>query len=61
MSTAQGECRIVGKVHGALNTIVTFYDDPEAWEFKQFTSDMQLNQFLTEHNLLLVENKDGAH
>lgn len=53
-STPQGELRYVGKVHGALNFHVMWYDDPEDWQFKQFVSQEQLEKFAAENNLTIV-------
>jgi hypothetical protein len=51
----QGSIRIVGKVHGAMNTVVTWnFNNPGDWEFKQFVSDEQLEQFATEHHLQII-------
>lgn len=57
-SIAQGELRLVGKVHGADNYVLTWYDDPDDWEFKQFVSQEQLDKFVAENNLILVEQRN---
>lgn len=50
-----GEIQIQGTVHGvALNALVYLYADPENWEFKQFASQAQLEQFAREHNLAVL-------
>lgn len=54
-----GTLRYVGKVHGARNYIMTWKDDPEDWEFKQFVSQEQLETFATESNLQIMENEDA--
>lgn len=54
-SIVQGELRHIGKVHGADNYILTWYDDPEDWEFKQFVSQEQLDKFVSENDLIIVE------
>jgi hypothetical protein len=53
-----GRVRIIGKVHGAMNTIVQYADDPEDWMFKQFVSQDQLEAFATEENLTIEENAE---
>lgn len=51
----RGEIQIRGIVHGvALNSLVYEYDDPSNWEFKQFASQAQLEQFAREHDLVIV-------
>lgn len=40
----------------ALNVIVKFFDDPDNWEFKQFTSQADMEQFAAD-NLLIIRNK----
>lgn len=56
--TPQGELRLVGRVHGVNNYILTWYGDPpEEFEFKQFVSQEQLDNFVTENNLILIEEK----
>ncbi len=32
-------------VHGAVSGVVTYFDNPEEWEMKQFVSQEQLEQF----------------
>lgn len=54
-----GRLRFTGKVHGARNYILEWFDDPEDWEFKQFVSPEQLEAFATENNLQIVENDDA--
>lgn len=58
----QGELRLVGKVHGADNYVLTWYDDPDDWEFKQFVSQEQLDKFVSENNVVIVEqSNDNNH
>ena len=52
-ATPAGELRPAGKVHGVPNYILSWYDDPSDWEFKQFISQEQLEQFATENNLII--------
>jgi hypothetical protein len=52
-----GKIELAGKVHGALNGVVTFYDDPDNWLMKQFVSQEQLEQFAKENQLMIVETK----
>lgn len=62
--TLHGNIKIVGKAHGALNTIVTFYDYPDDFEFKQFVSQEQLEAYATENGLTITgelnENNSGS-
>ncbi len=51
-----GNLRFAGKTHGVRNYILTWFDDPEDWSFKQFVSQEQLEVFAAENNLLIVEN-----
>lgn len=57
-SIVQGELRLVGKVHGADNYILTWYDDPDDWEFKQFVSQEQLDKFVSENSLIIKESSN---
>ena len=51
----QGSIKVVGKVHGALNTVVTWdFNQPDVWEFKQFVTDEQLDRFATENHLQII-------
>lgn len=50
-----GKIEIAGKVHGAMNGVVTLYEDPENWLMKQFVSQEQLEQFARENQLIIVE------
>lgn len=52
-----GEIRMVGKVHGALNTIVTMFEAPGDWEFKQFVSDEELRQYAVANRLVIKESE----
>ena len=54
----EGRIRIIGKVHGAMNAVVEYGDDPEGWEFKQFISQDQLDAFASANNLSIVENME---
>lgn len=49
-----GKIELAGKVHGALNGVVTFYDDPENWVMKQFVSQEQLEQYAKENDLMVI-------
>lgn len=54
-NTIQGTIRIVGTVHGALNTIVSLYDDPDNWSFKQFVTEQELQTYAQEFHLALIK------
>lgn len=41
-------------VHGALNTMIVRYEDREDWEFKQFVSQEQLDQFAAENHYTVI-------
>lgn len=56
----QGEVTIVGTAHGAINTQVIFYEDPEYFEFKQFLTQEQLEQFATANNLIVKSKGERA-
>ncbi len=51
-----GELREAGKAHGVPNFTLIWYDDPSDWEFKQFVTQEQLEQFAAENNLLIVKD-----
>lgn len=53
----QGKIRIVGMVHGALNTIVILDAYPDDWEFKQFVDEEQLYAFARENNLAVIQKE----
>ncbi len=48
----QGTIKVIGKVHGALNTVVTPADGSH-WYFKQFTSPEEFYQFIQTYNLVM--------
>lgn len=52
----RGELRVLGQLHGgvALNTIVTYYIDPQNWTMKQFVSQQELDQFVKTEMLRVV-------
>ncbi len=53
----QGQLEFKNIVHGAQNYLLTWFDDPENWEFKQFVSQEQLDEFAAENNLIVkVQN-----
>jgi hypothetical protein len=54
-----GSIRVLGLIHNhaAINTVVTLYADPEGWQFKQFVSQHQLEQFAAEHNLAIQKEQ----
>jgi hypothetical protein len=60
-SIVQGTIKIIGRVHGALNTIVTYYDDPQGWVMKQFMTQEELDSFASEQCLIIQaqENSNG--
>lgn len=49
----RGSLRIVGKAHGALNTVVCPVDGSQ-WYFKQFVSPEQLYEFAQTYHLTLT-------
>jgi hypothetical protein len=54
-----GEIQIQGTVHGvALNALVYLYSDPSDWQFQQFASQAQLEQFAREHHLVVLTKKE---
>lgn len=54
----QGNVNIVGTVHGAINTIVTRFANPQDFEFKQFVSQEQLDAYLRENNFSFSRKED---
>lgn len=54
-----GELEYSGKVHGASNYLLRWYDDPEDWEFKQFVSEDQLNAFAADNNLIIKRSTEN--
>lgn len=56
----RGSIKMVGMVHGALNTIVTMdSSQPSEWEFKQFVSQEELEHFAEQNELtILLESKE---
>lgn len=57
-TTPDGRIRLVGKVHGVVNTMIEWADDPEGWSFKQFVSQEQLDAFAAENNLIILEREE---
>lgn len=54
----RGSIKLVGTVHGAMNTVVTMdFAQPNVWEFKQFVTPEQLDAFATEHQLQIIQEK----
>lgn len=60
-SIAQGRIEIKGTVHGALNTLVTFFASPEDWEFKQFVSQEALEKYALENQLIISGMNNEAY
>lgn len=58
--TMRGTVKVVGIVHGALNTIVTLYEDPENFEFKQFVSEDALHQFAGRNKLVIQQQEKNS-
>ena len=56
IDTPQGELRYANRVHGVSNYLLTWFDKPEDWEFKQFVTDDQLRTFASANHLLISEN-----
>lgn len=56
----QGKIEFAGKVHGAINTIVTFFAHKEEWFFKQFVSQEELEQYARENQLQIVLRNSDA-
>lgn len=48
-----GTIKVVGKVHGALNTIVVPADKPEDWGYKQFVTEEEFYAYVREYNLTM--------
>ena len=57
--TLRGELRVLGLIHGgaAINTILTYYENPDDWVMKQFVSEAQLHQFARDE--MLAVRKDS--
>lgn len=55
----RGEITILGPIHGglAINTIVTYYEDPQNWSFKQFVSDAQIRDFARQEMLVIKKQE----
>lgn len=60
-SIVQGEIKIIGPIHMgvAMNTIVTLYADPTDWQFKQFVSQAEFDQYVRDNSLLIVKQEQG--
>jgi hypothetical protein len=60
----QGEIKILGNAHGAVNTIVRFFNphplvSPEVgWFMRQFVSEDELTNFAREHQLILRKEEE---
>lgn len=52
-ATFRGTIKIIGMVHGALNTIVWLNKAPADWVFKQFVSQEELERFAQEEQLII--------
>lgn len=57
---AKGTIRLVGRVHGAMNCVVTPADNPADWFFKQFISQEELDSFSRQHSLIIEGNNDAS-
>ena len=55
--TVQGRIEVKGTVHGALNTLVYLHSDPADWQFKQFTSQDEMEQFARDNHLAIVHKE----
>jgi hypothetical protein len=53
-----GRVEIVGQVHGAMNARVVVFENPDDWYFKQFVSEEQLSEFLSENHFVLKEKQE---
>lgn len=54
----QGRILITGKVHGALNTTITVFSDPQNWEMKQFVSQEALEQFAAQNHYVIQREEN---
>jgi hypothetical protein len=57
----RGTIRILGLIHGgaAVNTIVTLYETPSEFEFKQFVSEEQLQDY-AQQEMLAIQRQESA-
>lgn len=57
----RGTLRILGLIHGgaAVNTIVSLYDEPGEFEFKQFTSEQELEDYAS-MEMLAVQRQEQS-
>lgn len=57
----RGTLKILGLIHGgaAVNTIVTLYETPDEFEFKQFVSEEQLRDYAGTE-MLAVQRQEQA-
>ena len=53
----RGKLKFVGKVHGAINMLETYYDSAD-FEFKQFVDMDQLEQYAKENSLVIIMSED---
>lgn len=44
----------------AINCIVKFFADPSDWEFRQFTSQQDMEQFAADHLLVIRSMQSGS-
>jgi hypothetical protein len=52
-SIVQGKIEVKGLAHGAMNALVTYYQHPQDWEFVQFHSQEELEQYALDHHLVI--------
>lgn len=53
----QGTIKVVGKVHGALNTIVSLYGFEDPWFFKQFVSAEEMEKYAVDNTLAIQQQE----
>lgn len=53
----QGTIKVVGKVHGALNTIVSMYGFEDQWFFKQFVSPEEMEKYAVDNTLAIQQQE----
>lgn len=53
-SIVLGEIRVTGMAHGAVNAMVINFADREDWEFKQFLSQEQMDDFAAANSYQIV-------
>lgn len=54
-----GEIKVIGPIHDgqALNTLVTPYERPSEWFYKQFVSQAEFDQFVRDNSLVVTQQE----